>query len=106
MGYNFKVEGRLPWRTRWNSQADLDWVLDDNADQTLWQLNCGDDFVIERIERNALHNNVDERVKLCLCPVERTFGIFDTGYNGICFQHGQGYYNLFIEGREVYIGAE
>ena len=84
----------------------IDLVLDNNADQTLWQLNCGDDFVIKRIERDALHNNVDEKVKLCLCPAERTFCIFDTGYDGICFQQGQGYYNLFIEGREVYIGAE
>jgi len=78
----------------------IDLVLDDNAGQTLCQLNCGDDFAAKRVERDALHDNVDEEVKLCLCSVECTFGF--EGYDGICFQHGQGYYN-FIEWCEVYI---
>ena len=38
----------------------IDLVLDNNADQTLWQLNCGDDFVVKRIERDALHDNADK----------------------------------------------
>ncbi|CAJ1965177.1 unnamed protein product [Cylindrotheca closterium] len=82
----------------------LDLQTDSNGHETFWIMKDGHGQIFMQVKANTYEDNTFYQLSVCIPSDRYKFTIRDTGMDGITGEHGDGYFQVYLDGALVIRG--